>query len=95
MVNLNKMSNEALDEMPNEIWRNHPCYTLYTGVKFVVNLNKNSKFRVQSVITLSSLPTYYFSLFTIPVAVANRLERIQRNFLWRSSEECFKHSLVA
>ena len=31
--------------------------------------------------TLSSLPTYYLSLFVIPVAVANRLERIQRNFL--------------
>ena len=45
--------------------------------------------------TLSSLPTYYLSLFTIPLAVADKLERIQRNFLWRSSEECFKHSLVA
>ena len=45
--------------------------------------------------TLSSLPTYYLSLFTIPVAVADRLERIQRNFLWGSSEECFKNSLVA
>ena len=31
--------------------------------------------------TLSSLPTYYLSLFTIPVAVADRLERIQRKFL--------------
>ena len=31
--------------------------------------------------TLSSLPTYYLSLFVIPVVVANRLERIQRNFL--------------
>ena len=45
--------------------------------------------------TLSSLPTYYLSLFTIHVAVANRLESIQRKFLWGSSEECFKHSLVA
>ena len=45
--------------------------------------------------TLSSLPTYYLSLFVIPVAVANRLERIQRNFLWGTSEECFKYSLVA
>ena len=32
-------------------------------------------------ITLSSLPTYFLSLFTIPVVVADRLERIQRNFL--------------
>ena len=30
--------------------------------------------------TLSSLPTYYLSLFVIPVAVVDRLECIQRNF---------------
>ena len=30
--------------------------------------------------TLSSLPTYFLSLFTIPKAVAARLESIQRNF---------------
>ena len=45
--------------------------------------------------TLSSLPTYYLSLFTIPKAVVIRLERIQRNFLWGSSVECFKYPLVA
>jgi hypothetical protein len=27
--------------------------------------------------TLSNLPTYYSSLFPIPVGVANRLERLQ------------------
>ena len=45
--------------------------------------------------TLSSLPTYYLSLFTIPKAMAMRLEHIQRNFLWGSSAECFKYPLVA
>ena len=30
---------------------------------------------------LSSLPTYFLSLFTIPQAVVARLERIQRNLL--------------
>ena len=45
--------------------------------------------------TLSSLPTYYLSLFTIPKAVVTRLERIQRNFLWGSTVECFKYPLVA
>jgi len=45
--------------------------------------------------TLSSIPTYYLSLFTIHVTVADRLELIQRNYLWGSLEECFKHSLVA
>ena len=31
---------------------------------------------------LSSLPTYYLSLFTIHKYVANRLERIKGNFIW-------------
>ena len=45
--------------------------------------------------TLSSLPTYYLSLFTIPQHVADRLERIQKNFLWGRSNDIFKFSLVA
>ena len=45
--------------------------------------------------TLLSLPTYFLSLFTIPKAVAARLESIQRNFLWGSSEGSFKYLLVA
>ena len=44
--------------------------------------------------TLSGLPTYFLSLFTIPKAVAVRMESIQRNFLWRSSEGSFKYPLV-
>ena len=31
--------------------------------------------------TLSSFPIYYLSLFTIPTHVANKLERLQRDFL--------------
>ena len=45
--------------------------------------------------TFSSLLTYYLFLFFISKAVASRLERIQRNFLWGSSVECFKYPLVA
>ena len=45
--------------------------------------------------TLSSLPTYYLSLFTIPKVVATRLECIHRNFLWGLSVEGFKYPLVA
>ena len=45
--------------------------------------------------TLSSLSTYYLSLFIVPKAVATRLERIQRKFLLGSSKECFKYPLVA
>ena len=45
--------------------------------------------------TLSSLPTYFLSLLTIPKTVVARLESIQRNFLWGSYEGSFKYPLVA
>ena len=32
--------------------------------------------------TLSSFPTYFLSLFTIPTHVANKIEKLQRDFLW-------------
>ena len=32
--------------------------------------------------TLSNLPTYFISLFPIPAAIANQIEKFQRNFLW-------------
>ena len=35
---------------------------------------------------LSSFPTYFFSLFTIPTHVANKIERLQRDFLWGDSK---------
>ena len=32
--------------------------------------------------TLSNLPIYFLSLLPIPVKVANRMEKLQRDFLW-------------
>ena len=36
--------------------------------------------------TLSSLLTYVLSLFTIPTHVANKIEKLQRDFLWGDSK---------
>jgi hypothetical protein len=44
--------------------------------------------------TLSNLPTYFLSLFSIPTRVANRFEKLQRNFLWGGIGEKFKYHLV-
>ena len=32
--------------------------------------------------TLSSLPTYFLSLLSLPGKVANRMEKLQQDFLW-------------
>jgi hypothetical protein len=43
---------------------------------------------------LSNLPTYYLSLFPIPVGVANRFNRLQRGILWRGFGDVVKLHLV-
>ncbi|RVW38638.1 LINE-1 reverse transcriptase-like [Vitis vinifera] len=45
--------------------------------------------------TLSSLPTYFLSLFVIPKKVCTRLEKIQRDFLWGSGALENKPHLVS
>ena len=44
--------------------------------------------------TLANIPTYYLSLFKIPVKVANCIEKLQRDFLWGGVGEEFKFHLV-
>jgi hypothetical protein len=41
-------------------------------------------------VTLTNLPTYYMSLFPLPVGVAKRMEKIHRDFLWGGLGEEFK-----
>ena len=43
---------------------------------------------------LASIPVYFLSLFPLPVSVANKLEVIQRKFLWGSFGSDFKFHLV-
>jgi hypothetical protein len=45
--------------------------------------------------TLSNLPTYYMSMFPIPMSVAARIEKLQRNFQWGGMGEEFKYHLVS
>ncbi len=44
--------------------------------------------------TLSNLPTYFLSLFHILVGVAQRLEKLQRVFLWSGMGDLIKFHLV-
>jgi hypothetical protein len=44
--------------------------------------------------TLSSIPTYYLSLFLIPVSAAKRLELLQWEFLWSGIRDEAKFHLI-
>ena len=44
--------------------------------------------------TLSNLPNYFLSLFSIPASVANQIEKLQRDFLWGGISDEQKFHLV-
>ncbi|KAG6646726.1 hypothetical protein CIPAW_07G027800 [Carya illinoinensis] len=44
--------------------------------------------------TLFNLPTYFLSLFPLPVGVAHRLEKTCHDFLWGSLEDVKKFHLI-
>jgi hypothetical protein len=44
--------------------------------------------------TLSSIPTYYLSLFPIPVSVTKKLEQLQNEFLWSGMGDETKFHLI-
>jgi hypothetical protein len=44
--------------------------------------------------TLSNLPTHFLYLFPILVGVTNRLEKLQRDFIWEGIGDEFKFHLV-
>lgn len=44
---------------------------------------------------LQNLPIYIMSLYKIPSTYRERIERIQKNFLWQGMEEKFKYHLVS
>ncbi|XVF60814.1 hypothetical protein PTKIN_Ptkin08bG0078100 [Pterospermum kingtungense] len=47
----------------------------------VKNLNMGSRLMLLKLV-LSSLPTFFMSIFSIPVSIVNELDHIQRRFLW-------------
>ena len=74
--------NPILEKMEKKLWGWKQLY-----------LSKGGRLTLLESTLLVFQRTFY--LFTIPKAVVARIESIQRNFLWGSSERSFKYPLVA
>jgi hypothetical protein len=44
--------------------------------------------------SLTNLPTYYLTLFPMPIGVANQIEKLQGDFLWGGVGDKIKFHLV-
>ena len=44
--------------------------------------------------SMSHIPSYSFSLFKIPVSIASKIEKMQRDFLWSRTRERKKNHLI-
>jgi hypothetical protein len=44
--------------------------------------------------TLSYLPTYFMSLFSLPIVVSNHIEKLHHDFLWGGIGDEFKFHLM-
>jgi hypothetical protein len=45
--------------------------------------------------TLFNLPTYFMPLFPLPADIANRIKKLQRDFLWGGLGKEFKYHLAS
>ena len=45
--------------------------------------------------TLSNLPTYFMFLLSLPAGIANRIEKLQHDFLWGGLGKEFKCHLIS
>lgn len=46
-------------------------------------------------VLFSNLPTYFMPLFPLPIGVANRIEKLQYDFLWGELDDEYKYHLVS
>ena len=44
--------------------------------------------------SLSHIPSYFLSLFKIPILIASKIEKLQRDFLWSEAGEENKDHLI-